>query len=93
MNSEIMTLEEVAGYLKLKPQTLYKWAQDGNIPGTKIGKEWRFRKSIVDQWIDSGIHLSPGGFDLLMMQSYAQARRKDLTKPQVDNLVARYTSD
>lgn len=93
MDSEIMTLEEVAGYLKLKPQTLYKWAQDGNIPGTKIGKEWRFRKSIVDQWIDSGIHLSPGGFDLLMMQSYSQARRKDLTKPQIDNLVARYAAD
>lgn len=90
---EIMTLEEVAGYLKLKPQTLYKWAQEGNIPGTKIGKEWRFRKSIVDEWIDSGIHLSPGGFDLMMMKSYGTVRRKDVGRSEVDDLIAKVTGE
>ena len=49
---EIMTLEEVAKYLKLKPQTIYSWAQKGNIPAAKIGKEWRFRKSVVDNWFN-----------------------------------------
>ena len=47
---EIMTIEEVAKYLKLKPQTIYTWAQNGKIPAAKIGKEWRFRKDIVDVW-------------------------------------------
>ncbi len=47
-----MTLEEVAEYLKLKPQTIYKWAQENQIPAVKIGKEWRFRKSILDKWLD-----------------------------------------
>ena len=56
---EIMTVEEVADYLKLKPQTIYKWAQDGLIPAAKLGKEWRFRKSIIDAWIDKQIYESP----------------------------------
>jgi excisionase family DNA binding protein len=45
-----MTLEEVAAYLKLKPQTIYTWAQENKIPAAKIGKEWRFKKSIIDEW-------------------------------------------
>ncbi len=45
-----MTLEEVAAYLKVKPQTIYIWAQEKRIPAAKLGKEWRFRKSIIDEW-------------------------------------------
>jgi len=51
MENDIMTLEEVAAYLKLKPQTIYTWAQDKKIPAAKLGKEWRFKKSIIDEWI------------------------------------------
>ena len=47
---DIMTLEEVANYLKLKPQTIYTWAQEKKIPAAKLGKEWRFKKSIIDEW-------------------------------------------
>jgi excisionase family DNA binding protein len=47
---DIMTLEEVAEYLKLKPQTIYTWAQEKAIPAAKIGKEWRFKKTIIDEW-------------------------------------------
>jgi excisionase family DNA binding protein len=45
-----MTLEEVAAYLKVKPQTIYTWAQEKKIPAAKLGKEWRFRKSLIDEW-------------------------------------------
>ena len=51
--NEIMTLEEVAKYLKLKPQTIYVWAQKGKIPAVKLGKEWRFKRSIIDEWFNS----------------------------------------
>lgn len=50
---DILTLEEVADYLKLKPQTIYTWAQGGKIPAVKLGKEWRFRKSVIDKWFDN----------------------------------------
>ncbi len=48
--NEIMTLEEVAEYLRVKPQTIYTWAQEKKIPAAKPGKEWRFKKSIIDEW-------------------------------------------
>ena len=50
MDNDIMTLEEVAAYLRLKPQTIYTWAQEKKIPAAKLGKEWRFKKSIIDEW-------------------------------------------
>ena len=52
---EIMTIEDVAKYLKLKPQTIYTWAQNGKIPAAKLGKEWRFKKSILDVWFNQHI--------------------------------------
>ncbi|MBU2446124.1 MAG: helix-turn-helix domain-containing protein [Bacteroidetes bacterium] len=52
MQDDIMTLEEVAAYLKLRPQTIYTWAQEKKIPAAKIGKEWRFKKSIIDKWFN-----------------------------------------
>ena len=52
---DIMTIEEVAKYLKMKPQTIYTWAQNGKIPAAKIGKEWRFRRSILDEWFNQHI--------------------------------------
>ncbi|MBI1306714.1 MAG: helix-turn-helix domain-containing protein [Bacteroidetes bacterium] len=53
MEDEIMTLEEVAQYLKLKPQTIYTWVQNDKIPAVKLGKEWRFKKSLIDKWFNS----------------------------------------
>jgi len=55
VNDEIMTLEEVAAYLKLKPQTIYTWAQEKKIPAAKIGKEWRFKRSVLDEWFNNHI--------------------------------------
>lgn len=54
-NDKIMTLEEVAEYLRLKPQTIYTWAQEKKIPAAKLGKEWRFRKSMIDQWFNNSM--------------------------------------
>jgi len=59
---EILTLEEVALYLRLKPQTIYRWAQEKRIPAVKLGKEWRFRKSILDRWLDEQITSEDSGF-------------------------------
>jgi excisionase family DNA binding protein len=50
LKTDIMTLEEVAAYLKVRPQTIYTWAQEKKIPAAKLGKEWRFKKSIIDEW-------------------------------------------
>ncbi|MCA9413824.1 MAG: helix-turn-helix domain-containing protein [Candidatus Omnitrophica bacterium] len=85
--SDIMTVEEVARFLKMKPQTVYKWAQEGQIPGTKLGKEWRFRKSILDEWIDNSIALSKGGFDLMFQQSVLQSNQQSIGKEEINSLL------
>jgi excisionase family DNA binding protein len=85
--SEILTVEEVARYLKLQPQTVYKWAQEGQIPGTKLGKECRFRKSIIDEWIDMSIVLSRSGFDLMYQSSWIAAQRQGLSADEVEELL------
>lgn len=84
---EILTIEEVAQFLKMKPQTIYKWAQEGQIPGTKLGKEWRFRKRTLDEWIDSSIALSKGGFDLLLKSSILAHQQSSLKGDELNELL------
>lgn len=49
---EIMTLEEVARYLRVSDRTVYDWANKGDIPGGKIGTSWRFKRVDIKQWLD-----------------------------------------
>lgn len=51
MNTDIMTIKEVASYLKLTEKTAYRLAADGKIPGFKVGGAWRFRQGEIDAWI------------------------------------------
>ncbi|MCK5832330.1 helix-turn-helix domain-containing protein [bacterium] len=65
VNDEIMTVQDVSKYLKLKPQTIYKWAREGQIPAAKFGKEWRFRRSLIDKWLDAQFTESPAVKELM----------------------------
>lgn len=47
----ILTIDELAEYLKISKSTLYKLAQAGKIPVQKVGRHWRFHKDAVDQWL------------------------------------------
>lgn len=49
--SEMMTLRELAAYLKMPEKTLYRLAAEGKVPGFKVGASWRFRRSEIDKWI------------------------------------------
>ena len=53
MVSPVMTVEELADYLKMKVVTIYKHAQEGKLPGFKVGSKWRFKKDTIDEWIKS----------------------------------------
>ena len=52
MDSDIMTMKEVAEYLKINEKTAYRLASEGKLPGFKVGGSWRFKKSDIDIWID-----------------------------------------
>lgn len=52
MTDQILTLKEVAAYLKLAEKTAYKLAAEGKLPGFKVGGSWRFRREDIERWID-----------------------------------------
>lgn len=52
MDTQIMTIKEIAEYLKITEKTAYRLAGQGRIPGFKVGGAWRFRQSEVEAWID-----------------------------------------
>ena len=51
LNTDILTVQELAEYLKLNEKTAYRLAAKGEIPGFKVGGSWRFNKVDIDKWI------------------------------------------
>jgi excisionase family DNA binding protein len=51
-NADVLTIEELAVYLKISKSTLYKLVREGRIPSQKIGRHWRFRKGAIDHWLE-----------------------------------------
>lgn len=64
MENNILTIEEVANYLRVSDRTVYDWAQKGEIPAGKIGTAWRFKRSEIEKWVNerlsSGARLDGG---------------------------------
>ncbi len=51
MENDIITMREVAEYLKLNEKTAYRLTSEGKIPAFKVGGSWRFKKVHIDSWI------------------------------------------
>jgi excisionase family DNA binding protein len=47
----VLTIDELAAYLKIAKSTLYKLAQENKVPGQKVGRHWRFHREAVDAWL------------------------------------------
>lgn len=47
----VMTIDDLAKYLKLSTSTLYKLCTEGKVPGQKVGRHWRFHRDAVDAWL------------------------------------------
>ncbi|NLR73688.1 helix-turn-helix domain-containing protein [Leeia aquatica] len=52
---EILTLDEVATYLKAGKRTIYRLAVEGKLPAFKLGGTWRFRRSDLEEWIAANL--------------------------------------
>lgn len=61
MTDEILTLKEVAEYLKLAEKTAYRLAAEGKLPGFKVGGSWRFKRKDIEVWIENRIEQNQGG--------------------------------
>jgi excisionase family DNA binding protein len=51
-DSEFMTADEVAVFLRIPLSTVYKLTQDQKLPAFRVGKHWRYKKSSIREWID-----------------------------------------
>src|SRR5207247_1601906 len=52
MDDRLMTVKELAAYLNLNERTVLKLAAEGPLPAVKVGNQWRFRKAMIDTWLD-----------------------------------------
>lgn len=49
----VMTVKEVASYLRVNQRTVYRLAVDRKLPGFKVGATWRFKRTDINRWIDA----------------------------------------
>ena len=61
MTDDIMTVKEVAEYLKIREKTAYRLVAKGKIPGFKVGGSWRFRRGELEAWIENLTNQQKGG--------------------------------
>ena len=60
---EILNIKEVAALLRVAEKTAYTLAQNGELPGFKVGGQWRFRVRDIEAWIDAQTRRTTGGGD------------------------------
>lgn len=58
VKEEVLTIKEASDYLKIAEKTLYRFIREQNMPAFKLGREWRFKKSLLDSWIEKRISQS-----------------------------------
>jgi len=52
MDDRLMTVKQLGEYLSINERTVLKLAGEGTLPGVKVGNQWRFRKAMIDTWLD-----------------------------------------
>jgi len=53
LDRELMTIVEIADYLRVKKRTVYEWLKKGKIPAIKTVGQWRFKKTQIDHWLEN----------------------------------------
>ncbi len=83
---EIMTVKQLAGYLQLNELTIYKRARLGEIPAVKVGRALRFKKDIIDKWleIESGWDEE---FETLSRRSQEFGKRTGITEEKIQQAI------
>ena len=59
-SDDVLTIDDLAIYLKIAKSSLCKLVQEGKVPGQKIGKHWRFRKASIERWLEENNRMDRG---------------------------------
>ncbi len=57
---EVMNIRQASQYLGISPDTLYKYVYEDKIPAFKLGNRWKFKKTLLDQWMEQKSMLGEG---------------------------------
>ena len=49
-----LSVDEIAKHLGVSKETIYRWVEKGKVPAHKVGRQWKFKVSEVDKWVESG---------------------------------------
>lgn len=71
---EVMDIRQAAEYLGISGDTLYRYASEGFVPAFKLGNRWRFRKSLLDHWMDEKSGVVPVAVNPAAKKPVARAR-------------------
>lgn len=84
--SEVMTVKQLADYLQLNELTVYKKVRLGEIPAVKMGKALRFKKEVIDKWleIESGWDQE---FETLLMRSQRLGKKLGITEQKIQRAI------
>ncbi|MBU2499971.1 helix-turn-helix domain-containing protein [bacterium] len=58
-SGDVLTIDELAVYLKIPKSTLYKLVREGSVPCQKVGKHWRFHRDAIDDWLKGRPAVTP----------------------------------
>ena len=71
---EVMNIRQASQYLGVSPDTLYKYVSEGRIPAFKLGNRWRFKKALLDSWMEQQSTSSAGEMKSEMRKEPRAAR-------------------
>jgi PTS system nitrogen regulatory IIA component len=81
---EIMTIDEVAEYIRVSERTVYDWAQKGELPGGKLGTTWRFKRDEIEKWVNDRLSKAAGQSPALTASSRVLAAERVLLLEESD---------
>lgn len=62
MQEKLLTIDQVASYLKIDKFTVYRFVTQKKIPAFKVGSQWRFKKKLIDAWLVENSNINEGKF-------------------------------
>jgi excisionase family DNA binding protein len=80
---EVLTAEELARYLGFNRNWIYRQAEAGEIPGVKLGKSWRFKRSVIDRWLEERILPKPKAGGEVRVEAKVKAKIEAGIKAEV----------
>lgn len=54
MKERWLTVDDICKYLNVSNETIYKWIEQRDMPGNRVGRRWMFKQNEVDKWVRSG---------------------------------------